>query len=110
MEVLRGHSAKEPKAMMHNSSMISTMNESRILTTANRKHRSNSKDTPATLRELGDTSFVMGALDAIDHLNESCPLWRQSSATWRYGSPRYSFSKDSRFKNPKGSHLDIQKL
>jgi hypothetical protein len=27
------------------------------------------------------------------------PRWNQSSATWRYTSHKYSFSKDSRFKN-----------
>jgi hypothetical protein len=52
----------------------------------------------------------MEELEAIGRLNVTCPLWRQSASTWRHASPRFSFSKDSRFKDFKCSHLDIQKL
>jgi hypothetical protein len=103
--------AGEPKTIMANSSMLSTQNESRIYTVSSRRqHRSSGKNTPATRGEPIDSGLVMEELEAIGRLNETCPLWGQSSSTWRHGSPRYSFSKDPRFNTPKASHLDIQKL
>lgn len=35
------------------------------------------------------------------------PRWTQSAATWRHTSHRYSFSKDSRFKDQKFYYSDI---
>lgn len=37
------------------------------------------------------------------------PRWNQSSSTWRHTSHRYSFSKDSRFKDYKVNYTDILK-
>lgn len=35
------------------------------------------------------------------------PRWNQSSATWRHTAKRYSFSKDSRFKDESFNYSDI---
>ena len=40
-------------------------------------------------------------------IKKDLPNWNQSSSTWRHTSLRYSFSKDSRFKENKPYYLDI---
>ena len=40
-------------------------------------------------------------------MKKDTPTWNQSAATWRNSSHRYSFSKDSRFKDNKPYYLDI---
>lgn len=37
------------------------------------------------------------------------PKWNQSATTWRHSSHRYSFSKESRFKDHSSYHSDILK-
>ena len=37
------------------------------------------------------------------------PRWNQSASTWRHTSHKYSFSKDSRFKEPEVYYTDILK-
>lgn len=114
MQEHKVRSRDELRSMVANSSMVSTLNDSRIATARSGKAKwSAGKATPATAGgETGmpDLNLNMEELEAAGRLNVTCPLWNQSSSTWRYTSPRYSFSKDSRFKADKASHLDIQQL
>jgi len=114
MRVQKVRSGDELKSMVANNSMVSTMNDSRAATSRSAKGKHyTGKETPATYGgEAGVSSeqLNMEELEAIGRLNVTDPLWNQSSSTWRYTSPRFSFSKDSRFKDAKCSHLDIQQL
>jgi hypothetical protein len=88
MEGSRDQLAGEPKTIMANSSMLSTQNESRIYTVSSRRqHRSSGKNTPATRGEPIDSGLVMEELEAIGRLNETCPLWGQSS---KIGASKHS--------------------
>ena len=43
-------------------------------------------------------------------MSKDTPRWNQSTATWRHHSPRYSFSKDQRFRTRKHYYNDIMEL
>lgn len=90
--------------------MVSTLGESARDTARDTSvARDRGKYAPATPSELFDSQLMPDA-PLTSRPASPGPLWRQSSSTWRHTSYRYSFSRDSRFKQDKASHLDIQKL
>ncbi len=75
--------------------MLSTQNIS-----FNHSHATNfyndNKQNKSVFLEYADTPF-----------EKTTPRWNQSAATWRNTSHKYSFSKDSRFKDYRVEYTDI---
>ena len=83
--------SSEPK----NKSMLSTQNMSCAQSYATNFYN-DQKANKSALLEYADIPF-----------EKITPRWNQSAATWRNTSHKYSFSKDSRFKDYKVEYTDI---
>ena len=54
-----------------------------------------------------DTIKSVDLIYANKPMSKDTPRWNQSAATWRNTSPRYSFSKDERFRTRKYYYSDV---
>ena len=81
---------------------------------SNKKNKTNQSTTHISNNISSRTGAVLDDKDyppdlyyASLPIEKRRPDWNQSASTWRHSSHRYSFSKDSRFKDPSLTHMDI---